>query len=110
MLEGVVGLYSYRNEEKESFVNFDLVSRGSAAIYGTGDTQFVGRLGQRLRTQYKWWMQDIGYFHSVYSDNTPMPVFDKYRYGKSNVYAREYIRLCRYLTLILLGSYNITDD
>ena len=110
MLEGMVDLYNYTNEEKLTTANLYLVAQGSAAIYGTGDTQFIGRAGPMLRTQYRRWMQHIGYFQSVYSDNTPMPVFDKYRYGKANIYAHEYIRLCKYLTVALIGAYNLSDD
>ena len=57
------------------------VMQGSAAIYGTGDTQFIGRVGPRVHLQYKNWMQDIGYFISGYSDQTPLPRYDAYRYG-----------------------------
>ena len=110
MLEGIVSLYDYLNEDKLTSANLSVVAQGSAAIYGTGDTQFIGRLGPRLRTQYRRWMQDVGYFQSVYSDYTPMPVFDKYRYGKANLYAHEYLRLCKYLTVAVIGAYNLSDD
>jgi len=110
MLESSVNVFSYLNEDKLASATLNIVGQGSAAIYGTGDTQFIGRLGPRVRTQYRRWMQDVGYFQSVYSDYTPMPVFDKYRYGKANVYAHEYIRLCRYLTVALIGAYNLSDD
>ncbi|MBQ6515611.1 hypothetical protein IJI31_00365 [bacterium] len=110
MLEGIFDVYDYTNPENLITANLKVVAQGSAAIYGTGDTQFIGRLGPRVRTQYKRWMQDVGYFQSVYSDHTPMPVFDKYRYGNSNIYAHEYIRICKYLTLALIGAYNLSDD
>ena len=55
-------------------------------------------------------MQDIGYFQSVYQDNSPLQVFDAYRYGKSNVYLREYLKLNKYLTLSWFGSLNISGD
>ena len=87
-----------------------LVGQGSAAVYGTGDTQIVGRIGPRLSTQYKNWRQDIGYYLSGSSDNTPMVSFDSFRYGKSNVYVREYWRVCKLLTLGLYGSYNLSDS
>lgn len=82
----------------------------AASLYGTGDTQVIGRIGPRMHMQYKRWMQDIGYYQSVYDDNSPLPVFDAYRYGKSNVYIREYIRICRYLTLSWFGSINLSGD
>ena len=55
-------------------------------------------------------MQDIGYYQSVYDDNSPLPVFDAYRYGKSNVYLREYLRLNRYITVSWFGSINLSGD
>ena len=63
-----------------------------------------------MHSQYRRWMQDIGYFQSVYDDNSPLPVFDAYRYGKSNVYLREYFRICRYLTVSWFGSINLSGD
>jgi hypothetical protein len=63
-----------------------------------------------MHSQVKRWMQDIGYYQSVYQDHSPMPVFDAYRYGKSNIYAHEYIRICKYLTLSWFGSLNLSGD
>lgn len=110
MAQAQQNLWQYRNEEKQTAVTFSLSSQFSAALYGTGDTQVIGRIGPALHTQYKRWMQDIGYFHSVYDDNSPLPVFDAYRYGKSNVYLREYLRLNRYLTVSWFGSINLSGD
>lgn len=91
-------------------VDLKLISQGSAALYGTGDTQFIGRIGPRLETQYKFWRQEAGYYWSGYSDGTPLVSFDAYRYGHSNIYVREYLRLHKFLTLGLYGSYNLSDD
>ena len=92
------------------FLTFNLVADGSAAVYGTGDTQFIGRIGPRLTTQYKLWRQELGYYLSAYDDHTPFRSMDAYRYGKSNVYLREYVRLHKYLTLGLYGSYKLSND
>ncbi len=110
MAELSQGLYSYTNEEKLIKGNLSWVFQGSAALYGTGDTQFIGRTGPLLHTQYKYWMQDLGYFISTFDNHTPIPRFDTYRYGKSNLYAREYLRLNKYLTLSWLLSANLTND
>lgn len=91
-------------------VDFNLVGQASAALYGTGDTQFIGRLGPRLTTQYKYWRQELGYYLTAYSDGSPLSTLDAYRYGTSNIYLKEYLRLNRYLTLGLFGSYNLSDD
>ena len=110
MAEASQNFYNYRNEEKQTAFSFDISSQLAASIYGTGDTQIIGRIGPRLHTQYKRWMQDVGYFHSVYDDNSPLPVFDAYRYGKSNVYIRETFRFSRYLALSWFGSINLSGD
>lgn len=88
----------------------DILEQGSAAVYGTGDTQTVARIGPRLHSQYKAWMQDVGYFLSAYNDNTPLIGYDMYAYGRSNVYLRESYRLCKYLTLSWFGSLNLSND
>lgn len=110
MAQADQNLYNYRNEDKQTALSFDISSQLSAALYGTGDTQVIGRIGPRMHSQYRRWMQDIGYFQSVYDDNSPLPVFDAYRYGKSNVYLREYFRICRYLTVSWFGSINLSGD
>jgi len=110
MAELSQSLFNYQNEEKRIKANFGWVLQGSAALYGTGDTQFIGRTGPLLHTQYKYWMQDIGYFLSAFEDETPVPRFDTYRYGRSTLYARESLRLNKYLTLSWLLSANLSDD
>ena len=103
-------LYSF-SDQQESSINarIELTAQSSTAVYGTGDTQIIGRIGPRIHTQYKNWMQDAGYFLSAYSDNSPM-MFDKYMYGRSNVYVRESFRLCKYFTLSWMGSFNLSQD
>ena len=110
MAQASQNIFDYRNEEKQTAFSFDFAAQLAAALYGTGDTQFIGRIGPRMHTQIKRWMQDIGFYQSVYQDHSPMPVFDAYRYGRANVYAREYIRLCKYLTLAWFGSINLSND
>ena len=110
MAQATQNIFSYRNEEAQKAVYLSIYTQGAASIYGTGDTQIIGRIGPVLSTQYKRWMQDIGYYQSVYRDDSPMPVFDAYRYGKSNVYLREYFRLNRYMTVSWFGSINLSGD
>ncbi len=110
MAEAGQNLFSYEDEETQKALQLDVIGQLSAALYGTGDTQVIGRVGPRLHTQYRRWMQDIGYFQSVFDDNSPIPVFDAYRYGRSNVYLREYIRINRYITLAWFGSLNLSGD
>ena len=103
-------LYKYRDKENLFDFNLSLVMQGSAALYGTGDTQFVGRIGPRVHTQYKYWMQDVGFFASAYQDGTPMQMYDMYRYGHANVYIREALRVNKFLTLAWSGSLTMTGD
>lgn len=103
-------LYRYSNDKERFYLDAGVSMQGAAAVYGTGDTQFIGRIGPRLHTQYKYWMQDIGYYMSAYQDNTPVPRFDTYRYGHSNVYIREALRLCKYASVSWAGSFNLSDD
>lgn len=110
MAQATQNLLKYKDEDKLKLFSFDINAQMSTALYGTGDAQIIGRIGPCMRTQYKRWMQDIGYFQSVYSDNSPIPVFDAYRYGKSNVYLREYLRINRYLTVSWFGSINLSGD
>ena len=110
MGEARQNFFKYEDEENLKAIKFDIVSQLSASLYGTGDTQVIGRIGPLLHTQYKRWMQDIGYYFSAIDDNTPMPVFDAYRYGKQNLYLREYFRINRYLTVSWFSSINMTGD
>lgn len=102
--------YRYQDNEKLRQVELAWVMRGSAAVYGTGDTQFVGQVGPMIRTQYKYWLQNIGAFGSAYHDETPMERFDTYRYGHANVYIKEALRLNKYLTVAWSGTISLTGD
>lgn len=110
MAQAMQNFWSYRNEDKQTALSLDVLGQFSAALYGTGDTQVIGRIGPMLHTQYRRWMQDIGYFQSVYDDHSPLPVYDSYRYGRSNVYLRETFRLTRYLAFSWFGSINLSND
>lgn len=111
MAEAAQTLYKIGDEKRNPInAKFEIVGQGSAAVYGTGDTQFIARIGPRVHTQYKNWMQDVGYFLSSYNDNTPLVNFDKYMYGRSNAYVQETYRVCKYLTASWLGSFNLLQD
>lgn len=102
----------YKYNDKENFRNFSLsaLMQGSAALYGTGDTQFIGRLGLRAHSQYKYWMQDISYFLTAWDDNTPMSRFDAYRYGTSSLQIREALKVCKFLSVAWTGVVSLSDD
>ncbi len=103
-------LWDKKNEEDLTWFRLSLIGQLSSALYGTGDTQVVARVGPMLHTQYKRWMQDIGYFQSAFQDDTPMPVYDAYRYGSSNAYIRETIKLNKMLALSWFGSVTLSND
>ena len=110
MAEARQNLFEYKNEEELKALRFDVATQLSSAIYGTGDTQIIGRIGPNLHTQYKRWMQDIYYFLSVFEDETPMARYDSYRYGKHSLSLREYYRLCRWLTVCWFTTITLSDD
>ena len=103
-------LFKRENKEELKMFDFSFVMQGSAALYGTGDTQFIGRVGPRIHTQYKRWMQDIVYYLSAFDDHTPMARFDTYRYGRSSLVIRESFRLNKYLGVGWSGNINLSND
>lgn len=103
-------LYSYRNPEKRINIQFHTLLEGSAAVYGTGDTQFIARFGPMLKLQYKNWMQDVTYFLTGYDDHTPLQHYDTYRYGRSSIRITEAFKLTKYLSVGWSGYLNLSDD
>ncbi|MGN0031528.1 MAG: hypothetical protein ACI37Q_06205 [Candidatus Gastranaerophilaceae bacterium] len=110
MAEISQSIYSYSIPENRFFFDLGIALQGSAAVYGTGDTQFIARVGPRAHLQYKNWMQDIGYFQSGYADETPIPRYDMYRYGNSCLYLSEILRLNKYISVGWSGNINLSDD
>lgn len=111
MAEAAQTFYSINNPYTSPInARFDLISQGSAGVYGTGDTQMVARIGPMIHSQYRNWMQDAGYFLSAYNDHTPLVSYDSYMYGRSNVYLRESYRVAKFLTLSWFGSLNLSND
>ena len=110
MAEIAQTLYTYQNEDNNFNFNLSFAMQGSAAVYGTGDTQFIGRMGPRAHVQYKRWMQDIAYFQTAYEDESPLPRYDAYRYGSSSVYISEIFRVSKYLSVGWSGLINLSND
>ncbi len=96
----------------EKYRNFKLsaLMQGSGALYGTGDTQLIGRIGLRAHSQFKYWMQDVTYLLSGWEDETPMKRFDAYRYGTSSLQIREAIKLSKMLAIAWTGLVSLSDD
>ena len=103
MAEVGQSLYNYVDKEKRMAFDVSLMLQGSAALYGTGDTQFVGRVGPFVHSQVKNWMQDVGFYMAAYQDNSPLQMYDAYRYGHSMFVIRESLRLCKYVTVAWSG-------
>lgn len=110
MAMGKQDIFSYVNREKLKSFSFGVMSQMSAALYGTGDTQVIGRAGPYINMQYKRWMQTIGYTFAAYDDNTPMTVYDSYRFGTQTLYISEYLRLCKWLSIAWWGAFNVSND
>lgn len=103
-------LYSYSNIDKRISVRAGLSLQGTAALYGSGDTQFIGRAGPNVRVQYKNWIQNATYYLAGYQDGTPMPHFDAYRYGSSSFRLSEALRICKYVTVAWQTYINLSHD
>lgn len=103
-------LFKYIDKENYRMFKLHTCLQGSAAIYGTGDTQFVGRYGIGVHSQLKYWKQDIMYYLSGFEDGTPMKRFDAYRYGTSSVRITEALRVSRWLSLAWAGMITLSDD
>ena len=110
MAEIKQGIYSYSKPEEQFYFDFGFIMQGSAAVYGNGETQFIGRVGPSAHIQYKNWMQDIAYFQAGYEDNTPMPRYDAYRYGNSSVRISEIVRINKYFSVGWQGLANLSND
>lgn len=103
-------LYSYKNKKHRFYFRAGLLMQGSAALYGTGDTQFIARFGPTVSMQYKNWMQTFEYFISGYQDHTPLPVYDAYRYGHQSLRITEALRLTKYFSVGWSGYINMGSD
>lgn len=103
-------IWHYDDDSRMLHTSLGVNLESSVALYGTGNLQAIGRVGPSWHIQYQHWMQDIGYYQSAYSDDTPIPVYDAYRYGRSNVYLREYWKIHKYLTLAWFGSVTLSND
>lgn len=103
-------LYKYYNKKHNVNATLSWILQGSGAIYGTGDTQFIARTGPGLHTQYKRWVQDVGFFVSGVDDHTPVPRIDAHRLGNTAVFFRESFRFNKYLTGSWVGTAVITGD
>ncbi len=103
-------LYHYEKPENTFYFDFSFMMQGSAAVYGTGATQFIGRMGPLAHVQYKNWMQDIAYYQTAYQDESPMPRYDAYRYGHSSLRIAEVLRLHKYLSIGWSGMVNLSND
>ena len=110
MAQATQSLYKYKNKEKLTAFEAGVLSQLSAGLYGTGDSQVIGRMGPYLHMQYKRWMQDIIYTFAAYEDNSPLSRYDAYRYGQQSLYLREQYKLCRWLALSWFGNINLSND
>lgn len=101
-------LFEYKNEDAKFATKFGINAQTHAALYGTGDTMGVFRVGPYIKTQYRSWQQHLGYFLGGQAGDSPM-YFDKNYYGKSSIVLGESLRLCKYLTLMYSTTLVLSD-
>lgn len=102
-------LFKYKNEERKFAADAGVSVQTHAAVYGTGDTMGVVRVGPYLRTQYRSWQQYLAYFQGGQAGDSPM-YFDRNFYGKSNIMLGESLRICKYLTLMYAATIVVSND
>ncbi len=102
-------LFNYQNTDQKFAMDFGLNVQTHAALYGTGDTMGLVRVGPYLRTQYRSWQQYVGYFQGGQAGDTPF-YFDQNFYGRSNIVLGESLRICKYLTLMYSATIVVSND
>src|SRR5574344_1955742 len=102
-------LFEYVNPEGEFACDFGVNAQTHAALYGTGDTMGIVRVGPYIKTQYKAWQQYISFFEGGQAGDSPFN-YDKNFYGKSNVVLGESLRICKYLTLMYSATVVLSGD
>lgn len=103
-------LYKHYDKDTLNGYGLDFLLQGSTAVYGTGDTQFIGRAGLGFNSKYKRWQQSIYYYLSGFEDESPLARYDAYRYGTSSLMFVEALKVCKYLSLGWMGVMTLSDD
>ena len=96
-------VYSRINKEHRTALHLGYTLEGAATIYGNGETQALFRGGPYVRTELKNWVSHIGYNMGAVHGDSPF-YFDKYMYGKQNLYIIEMLRVCKYLSIAYSAS------
>ncbi len=102
-------IYKYQNEEGNIGFNVGLVAQTSAAVYTSGDTMGIFRIGPALNTKVGPWNQALMYYQTATAGSSPFD-FDRYRYGRSNFVFIESLKVCKYLTVGYMASLAINSD
>ncbi len=102
-------VYQYENEEGNITLNLGLVAQTSAAVYTSGDTVGLLRVGPALNTKVGPWSQALMYYQTATAGRSPFD-FDRYRYGRSNFVLIESLKVCKYLTLGYMASLAMNSD
>ena len=96
-------LYSYSNEEGNIHFGLGLVAQTLAGAYTSGEVNGLVRVGPSLATRVGPWQQSLIYYQSAIAGKSPF-VFDRYRYGHSNVVLIESLKINKYLSVGYLAS------
>ncbi len=102
-------IYKYENEEGNISLNLGLVAQTSAAVYTSGDTVGLFRVGPSLNTKVGPWNQALMYYQTASAGQSPF-YFDRYRYGRSNLVLIESLKVCKYLTVGYMASLAMNSD
>ncbi len=102
-------IWYYGDDVNNRYAVLEFSTQGAAAVYGNGDTLGLLRIGPRLRTETDRWIQTLGYFYTAKHGDTPF-YFDRYRYGTSNFYMSEGLKLNKYLSVMWSGSFAMNRD
>ena len=102
-------IYKYKNEEGNISLNLGLVAQTSAAVYTSGDTFGLFRVGPSLNTKVGPWNQALIYYQTASAGQSPF-YFDRYRYGRSNLVLIESLKVCKYLTVGYMASLAMNSD
>ena len=109
MTQSDKSIWFHGDDVRDFYSSLDLSAQTAFTAYGTGDTFGLLRIGPRLRTETSRWVQTLGYYFAAVHGDSPF-FFDKYMYGRSNLYLSEGLKLNKYLSVMWMGSLALNED
>lgn len=102
-------IWTYADDKRDIYHSLDISTQAFTTLYGNGDTVGIARFGPKFRTETNRWIQTIGYYYAAIHGDSPM-YFDKYMYGRSNVYLSEALKLNKYVSAMWSTSISLEKD